>query len=258
MNLKILGAGLVFILLSVSLGILPGFHKDTIEYYNVTYEEEVPKQITVEYPVNRTVTRIDPVYQNSTVYPNIWSSRIVRFDNSTIIIQWNSTYEAMMVALLPPDAWEEIVNQIWLEYGTVISVSILFGFVTMPIALHLFPGYLQNTTLSHTTGEEYIKFGAFSDYTVHNVTPGNYSLVVFTSSANNVMNFTIGYPYEEVVTEVHAENQTIMELVEKTRLENRTNTEYLLELPDAPVPWSYIALVLLLMGVALIIIASRK
>ena len=163
-----------------------------------------------------------------------------------------------MVALLPPDVWEDIVNQIWLEYGTVISISILYGFVTLPFALQMFPGYLRNTTYSNTRGDEYIHFEGHGDYSFHNVVPGNYSLVVFTAAANNLMNMTIGYPYEEIITETHTRNETITEFVEKTRLENRTETEYLVTLPNSPVPWSNIALFLLITGIALMVIASRR
>ena len=87
MNIKILAGGLILIILSVSIGVLPRFHRDTVEYYNVSYTEEIPKQIIVEYPVNRTITRVDPLYQNNTVYPNIWSARTVFIENSTIVTE---------------------------------------------------------------------------------------------------------------------------------------------------------------------------
>jgi hypothetical protein len=56
-------------------------------------------------------------------------------------------------------------------------------------------------------GRRVFRFGGYGDYINYYSTPGNNNLVVFAGIANNFMNFTLSYLYQETVTDTHTQKR---------------------------------------------------
>lgn len=279
------GISLILVLLGMTVFVGTSFKRTITVTVEVPYMETVPYlvevekwkmepyQVQVPYIENVTVTRMDTVYENSSVLEyNGLLTYAVELKEGPVLVEWSSVKEIKYFALVESERWGVIWSDFQWKYGTVLSIVLMTGGILFPLACHYFDEYIENCTEYVITSEDYYTQNSAEGQAYRELAGGSYNVVVYNvlssdnetknsyhvavSSLYNATEPRTLYREETMYRNVtYLVNETRYHVEEGMRLEEREEIQHPLDLPEG---WGKLSGVFIVLGVLTFVYAKKR